>query len=115
MSGLDIVSGVPRKTVLTSEEIREAVLAPLQRVLNAIKQTLEASPPELVSDLAETGIVLSGGGALLRGIDLLFNEQLGIPVRIARDPLTTVVRGAMICVEHLEQWRDTLDDGYAAA
>jgi rod shape-determining protein MreB len=115
VSGLDIVSGVPRKTVLTSEEIREAVLSPLQRVLNAIKQTLEASPPELVSDLAETGIVLSGGGALLRGIDLLFNEQLGIPVRIARDPLTTVVRGTMICVEHLEQWRDTLDDGYAAA
>jgi len=115
VSGLDIVSGVPRKTIVTSEEIREAVRGPINQVLNKIKLAIESCPTELVSDLAETGIVLSGGGALLRGIDLQFNEQLGIPIRIAADPLTTMVRGAMICVEHLDQWRDSLDDGYAAA
>jgi rod shape-determining protein MreB len=115
VSGLDIVSGIPRKTVLTSEEIREAVRGPLNQILSKIKQAIEGCPPELVSDLAETGIVLSGGGAMLRGIDLLFQEQLGVPVRLASDPMTTMVQGAMICVEHLDQWRDSLDDGYAAA
>jgi rod shape-determining protein MreB and related proteins len=115
VSGLDTVSSVPRKTVLTSEEIRLALQAPLTIVLNGIKQAIEACQPELVSDLAETGLVLSGGGALLRGIELLFTEQLGIPVRTASDPVETVVRGCMICVEHLDQWRDSLDNGLSAA
>jgi len=101
--------------VMTSEEIREAVRRPLNQILSKIKQVIESCPPELVSDLAETGVFLSGGGSMLRGIDLLFNEQLGIPVRVTADPLTTMVRGAMICVEHLDQWKDSLDDGYAAA
>lgn len=114
VSGLDVVSSVPRKAVVTSEDIREALQQPLNAVFSAIKQTIETCQPELISDLAETGLVLTGGGSLLRGLDLLMNEQLGIPVLVARDPLTTVARGTMICIEHLDQWRESLADGYAA-
>ncbi len=111
ISGLDTISGVPRKAVVTSEEIREALRTPLQAVLNCIKDVLEHCKPELVSDLADNGLVLTGGGGLLRGLDKLMTEQLGIPARVAADPLTTVARGAAICAEHLDQWRDGFDDG----
>lgn len=111
VSGLDTISGVPRKAIVTSEEIREALHAPLEAILGCIKSVIEQCHPELVADLADTGLVLAGGGALLRGLDRLMNEQLGIPARIADDPLTAVARGTAICVEHLAQWRDSLDDG----
>ena len=111
VSGLDTISGVPRKAVVTSEEIREAISDPLQAILNCIKDVLENCKPELVSDLSDNGLVLTGGGALVRRLDKLMNEQLGIPVRVADDPLKTVVRGAAICAEHLDQWRDGLDAG----
>jgi len=111
VSGLDTISGVPRKAVVTSEEIREALREPLEAILNCIKNVIQNSKPELVADLSDYGLVLTGGGALLRGLDQLMNEQLGIPVRAADDPLTTVVRGTSICLEHLAQWRDGLDSG----
>jgi rod shape-determining protein MreB len=111
VSGLDTISSVPRKAVVTSEEIREALREPVEAILNCIKNVIEHCKPELVADLTDHGLVLTGGGALLRGLDLLMNEQLGIPVRVAEDPLTTVVRGTVICLEHLAQWRDSLDDG----
>ena len=98
---------------MTSEEIREAVRDPIEAVLNCIKSVIEQCKPELVADLADNGLVLAGGGALLRGLDLLMNEQLGIPVRVTEDPLRTVVRGTAICLEHLAQWRDSLDAGDA--
>jgi rod shape-determining protein MreB and related proteins len=107
--GLDTISGVPRKAVVTSEEIRAALQEPLQAILACVKAVIERCDPELVADLADTGIVLTGGGALLRGLDLLMNEQLGIPVRVADDPLTTVARGTAICLEHLNHWRSSLD------
>ena len=111
VSGLDTISGVPRKAIVTSEEVREALREPLEAILNGIKSVFENCKPELVADLADNGLVVAGGGALLRGLDELFHEQLGIPVRIAADPLTTVARGTFICLEHLNQWRDSLDDG----
>ena len=111
VSGLDTISAVPRKASVTSEAIREALREPLQAVLNCIKDVLEHCKPELVSDISDHGLVLTGGGALLRGLDRLMTEQLGIPVRVAIDPLTTVARGTAICAEHLDQWRDGLDDG----
>ncbi len=111
VNGLDTISSVPRKAVLTSEEIREALRSTVEAILICIKNTIEHCHPELVSDLADNGLVLTGGGALLRGLDLLMNEQLGIPVRVAEDPLTTVARGTAICLEHLAQWRDGLDTG----
>ncbi len=111
VSGLDTISGVPRKAVVTSEEIRDALREPVEAILNCIKNVIENCKPELVADLADTGLVLTGGGALLRGIDQFMNEQLGIPVRVTEDPLTTVARGTAICLEHLSQWRDSLDSG----
>ncbi len=107
--GLDIVSGVPRKATVTSEQVREALRGPLEKILNCVKSVIEQCDPELVADLSDTGMVLSGGGALLPGLPLFFQEQLGIPVRVAKDPLRTVVRGAAICIEHLAQWKDSLE------
>lgn len=109
--GLDTVSGVPRKGIVTSEEIRESLREPVEAILNCVKSVIEHCKPELVSDIVDNGIVLTGGGALLRGLDRLMNEQLGIPVWVAEDPLTTVARGTAICLEHLAQWRDSLDNG----
>ncbi len=111
VSGLDIISGVPRKAVVTSEEIRQALKEPLTEILSCIKRVIERCQPELVADLSDNGIVLTGGGALLRGMDDFLSEQLGIPARVTDDPLTTVARGTAICLEHLSLWRDSLDDG----
>ena len=108
--GLDTISSIPRKAVVTSEEIREALRASLEAILNGIRSVIEQCKPELVADIVDTGLVLTGGGALLRGFDALMNEQLGVPVRVADDPLTTVARGTSICLEHLSQWRDSLEN-----
>ncbi len=109
--GLDTISGIPRKAVVTSEEIREALREPVTAILNCVKHCIEQCKPELVGDIVDHGMVLTGGGALLRGLDQLMNEQLGIPVRVTDDPLTTVARGTAICLDHLSQWRSSLDDG----
>ena len=109
--GLDTISGIPRKALITSEEIREALREPLDAILNCTKHVIEHCDPELVADLVDNGMVLTGGGALLRGLDLFMNEQLGIPVRVTEDPLTTVARGTAICLEHLSEWRSSLDSG----
>ena len=109
--GLDTISGIPRKAVVTSEEIREALREPVTAILNCVKNCIAQCKPELVGDIVDHGLVLTGGGALLRGLDQLMNEQLGIPVRVADDPLTTVARGTAICLDHLSQWRSSLDDG----
>ena len=107
--GLDAVSGLPRKATITSEEIREALGEPLEAILEAIKQTLDGLSPDLAADLMDNGLVLSGGGALTRGIDRFLAEQTGLPVRVAAEPLSAVAKGALICLEHLEQWRPTLE------
>ncbi len=111
VSGLDTASGIPRKAMVTSEEVREALRDPLADVVDCIRGTIERCQPELIADLADTGLVLTGGVAQLRGIDRYLNQHLGIPVRIAELPRTTVTRGAMICLDHLEQWQDRLDNG----
>jgi rod shape-determining protein MreB len=107
--GLDTVSGIPRKATVTSEEIREALTIPLGAIIDCCRSVIEKCDPELVSDLADTGLTLTGGGALIRGLDDLMREQLGIPIQIADDPLTTVARGTAVCLEHLEQWRESLE------
>ena len=109
MRGLDLISSVPRKAVITSEEIRGALTAPLTAILNGIKSVIEQCQPELVADLSDTGMLLCGSGTLLPGLDLFFQEQLGIPARCAADPPRTVVQGLTICVEHLAQWKTSLD------
>ncbi|MSR57991.1 MAG: rod shape-determining protein [Planctomycetaceae bacterium] len=109
--GRDTISGVPRKSIVTSEEIRKALIGPVTAIVNCIKGVIEQCDPELVADLVDQGVVLTGGGALLRGLDLYLTEQLNVPVRVDPDPLTTVARGAAICLDHLAQWRGILDAG----
>jgi len=93
VKGRDLVTGLPKAVTVTSEEIREALQEPLRAILEATKISLERTPPELAADLIEHGIVLAGGGSLLRGIDKLISEETGLPVLIADDPTTAVVNG----------------------
>jgi len=103
--GLDSISGVPRKAIITSEEVREALRDCLWRIVGCIKATIEQCHPELIGDLAETGLILGGGGANLRNLNQYLIEQLGMPVRIDPDPETTVARGTAICLDHLLHWQ----------
>ena len=107
--GRDIATGLPRKTVVTSEEIRVALEEPLNQIVEAVIKTLESAEPELSADLVETGITLAGGGALLRGIDQVLARRTGLDVSIAEDPLTCVARGTSIYLENLEQYQATLE------
>ncbi|MFA7236321.1 MAG: rod shape-determining protein [Phycisphaeraceae bacterium] len=107
--GRDMISGLPRKTVVTSEEIREALQEPLSAIVNTVTRTLERAEPELAADLVDNGITLAGGGALLRGIDIILSNATGLDVRIADDPLTCVARGTAIYLENLEDWKSTME------
>jgi rod shape-determining protein MreB len=105
--GRDMISGLPRKCTVTSEEIREALQEPTGKITEAIVHTLERVEPELAADLVENGITLAGGGSLLRGIDKVIQQATGLPVRLAEDPLTCVARGTNVFLENLEAWKDT--------
>ncbi len=94
VKGRDLIVGIPKTILVTGEEIREALREPIMAIVSAVHTCLEQIPPELAADIVDKGIVLSGGGALLRGIDLLLHEQTGLPIRVSDDPLTCVVRGA---------------------
>lgn len=107
--GRDMISGLPRKTVITSEEIREALQEPVSSVIDAVTRTLERAEPELAADLVENGITLAGGGALLRGMNTVIQNATGLDVKIADDPLTCVARGTAIYLENIEMWKDTLE------
>ena len=103
ISGREIVSGLPRNISITSEEIRQALIPPVTNIINVIKITLEKTPPELSSDIAEDGIMLAGGGALLHGLDVKIFQETGLKVRIADDPLTCVVKGTGKVLETLDK------------
>ncbi|MEO0515029.1 MAG: rod shape-determining protein [Planctomycetota bacterium] len=107
--GRDNISGLPRKTVITSEEVREALQEPLGAIVETVTRTLERCEPELAADLVDNGITLAGGGALLRGIDVIVSNATGLDCRIAEDPLTCVARGTSIYLEHLEEWKATME------
>ena len=93
VKGRDLVAGLPKTVTITSEEVREAMQEPLRAILEVTKISLERTPPELAADLIEHGIVMAGGGSLLRGLDKLISEETGLPVHIADDPLTAVANG----------------------
>ncbi|MED5507080.1 MAG: rod shape-determining protein, partial [Planctomycetota bacterium] len=107
--GRDMVSGMPRKTVVTSEEIREALSEPIDAIIETVMKTLEQAKPELAGDLVDNGITLAGGGALLRGMDVVLSKATGLDVRLAEDPLTCVARGTSIYLENLEDLKSTLE------
>ncbi len=102
VKGRDLVAGLPKTMTITSEEIREALQEPVSTIVDAIRFTLERCPPELSADLVDRGIVLAGGGALLRGLDKLIMEQTGLPVHIADDPLTAVAEGTGMVLNELK-------------
>jgi len=102
IKGRDLISGIPKILKVNSDEIREAIGESLAMIIEAIKNTLENAPPELSGDIADRGIVLTGGGALLKNIDLLVRESTGLPAIIAEDPLTTVARGAGMALDHID-------------
>ncbi len=103
VKGRNLAEGIPRSFVLNSNEILESMQEPLSGIIGAVKQALEQTPPELGADVAERGIVLTGGGALLRDIDRLIEEETGLPVVIAEDPLTCVARGGGRVLELLDE------------
>lgn len=100
--GRDLVSGLPKSAIISSEAIREAIHDPVMEIVDAVRLTLEATPPELSADIMERGIVLAGGGALLRGLDKLINSETEMPVHIAPDPLSCVVLGTAKALEESE-------------
>lgn len=102
MRGRDLVSGLPKEIMIDDSQVREAMAKSLRTIIENIKGVVEITPPELVADIHERGIVLSGGGALLRGFDQLITRAIEIPVRIADDPLTSVVRGTGILLDEPE-------------
>lgn len=101
--GRNLAEGVPRSFTLNSNEILEALQEPLSQIVSAVKSALEQSPPELASDIAERGLVLTGGGALLRDMDRLLAEETGLPVIVAEDPLTCVARGGGTAMELMDK------------
>lgn len=108
MRGRDLINGLPKEIIVNDYEIREALSRSVKMLVNAIRSTVEQTPPELVADIMERGIMLSGGGSLLRGLDKLVAEETQMPVRVAEDPLTAVVRGCGVVLEDIEKLSEVL-------
>ena len=109
IKGRNLVDGLPKNIVVHSEDVREALLECLVKITSAIKETLERTPPELSADIIDRGITLTGGGALLRGLDQLIQSETGIDVHIAEDPLDCVAKGAGAVLDHVDVLHDVLD------
>jgi len=109
VAGRDTISGLPRKIVITSEEIREALREPIAAIIDAVTATLEKAEPELAADLIDNGVHICGGGALLRGMDTVLANATGLKVERVEDPLSCVARGTSVYLENLELWKDTMD------
>jgi len=103
VKGRNLAEGIPRSFTISSNEILEALTDPLNQIVSSVKNALEQTPPELGADIAERGMMLTGGGALLRDLDRLLAEETGLPVLVAEDPLTCVVRGCGMALERMER------------
>jgi rod shape-determining protein MreB len=108
VKGRDLVSGIPKTVRVHSSEIREAVQEPIQQIVEAVRRALEITPPELASDIVDRGIVMTGGGALIRGLDALLNQETGLPIHVDEDPLTCVVRGTGKVLDDEEKYWSVL-------
>lgn len=108
--GRDMISGLPRKTTISSSEIREALQEPVGAIVDAITRTLERAEPELAADLVNNGIMMAGGGSLLRGLTDVITKATGLGAKLADDPLTCVARGTAIYLDHIEEWKLTLEN-----
>lgn len=108
MRGRDLVTGLPKEVVITDEHARRALSRSVKILVENIKATIEETPPELVADIMSKGIILVGGGGMLKGLDKLVSEQTKMPVKVADDPLTAVARGAGIVLENIDELREVL-------
>ena len=106
--GRDLVTGLPRQIIVTDGDIREAISASVNTLIDGIKEVLEMTPPEILSDIMHRGIVLVGGGGLIQGLDLLLQNVLKIPVYVAPDPLSAVARGTGIVLENIKDFQEIL-------
>lgn len=106
--GRDIVTGLPKEIIINSDQVRDALSKSVREIINAVKDTIEETPPELIADIMDKGIILAGGGALLRGFDKLLAQQTKMPVHIADDPLTSVVRGTGMVLEDIDSLKEVL-------
>lgn len=110
IKGRNLLNGLPENITITSAEVREALAEPLSHIIDAIKSTLEECPPELCADITESGIMLAGGGALLKGLDLLISKETGMPVKIAERPLDCVADGTGKVLENIDKLEDVLSE-----
>jgi rod shape-determining protein MreB len=108
VKGRDLVSGIPKTVRVHSAEIRECMQEPIQQIVGAVRRALEITPPELASDIVDRGIVMTGGGALVRGLDILLREETGLPIHVDEEPLTCVVRGCGRILDDLDRYRGVL-------
>ncbi len=108
VKGRDLITGVPKTIIMTAAEVHEALLETVASIVDVVRIALESTPPELSSDLVDRGIMLSGGGSLLRGLDRLLSKETGLPVKVAEDPLFCVVKGAGKVLEELDIYKDVL-------
>ncbi len=106
--GRDLVSGLPREIIITDTDIKDAVLPSIERLVEASKEVLETTPPEIVADIYKRGIFVCGGGALIPGIDKMIEKDLGVKVKVAEDPLTAVVRGTGMVLEDIDKYKEVL-------
>ena len=110
VKGRNLINGLPKNAVISSEDIREALSESLDKIVEAIKETLERTPPELAADIIDRGITLTGGGALLRGMDKLVSSETGIDVHIAETPLDCVANGTGYVLDHMDVLKDVLEE-----
>ncbi|HDH99445.1 MAG: rod shape-determining protein [Candidatus Latescibacterota bacterium] len=108
VKGRDLIANIPKTVVVRSEEVREALQEPVNIIVNATRMALERTPPELSSDILDRGVIMTGGGSLLKGLDRRLREETGLPVSVMDDPLTCVARGAGKILENIEEYRKVL-------
>jgi rod shape-determining protein MreB len=108
--GRDLVTGLPRQVVVTDSDIREAISASINILVEGIKEVLETTPPEILADVMNRGIILTGGGSLIKGLTTLIQKHIKMPVHISEDPITAVARGTGVILENLEKYKDILVD-----
>ncbi len=108
MKGQDLITGIPKTIEVSSDEIRQALTETVFQITSAIKNALDKTPPEHASDIIDFGIILTGGGALLKDLDLHIRNKINLPVNVSEDPLLSVVRGTGIVLENLKKYRDVL-------
>ena len=109
VKGRDLVSGIPKTVTVHSQEVRECIQEPIQAIVEAVKRSLEITPPELASDIVDRGIVMTGGGAEIRGLDRLLQHETNLPIHVDEEPLTCVVRGAGRILDDFAKFKSVLD------